>query len=213
MDVITEMRRERGRLRVSINGDTEILVPLALIRERPLREGQEIDLAEYRQWLMVRQYRYGLDRAVDYLAARPHSSGEISQKLLRAGYLPETVEMVIYKLKRERLLDDQAFAEQWAQARSASRYGTRRIAQELRRKGLTPQETENALSAVAQDEQTEAAQALARKALARAKAGEDPRKTAQRILAMLARRGYGYDTAKAALSAVMQELEGEFPEE
>ena len=45
---------------------------------------------------------------------------------------------------------------------------------------------------------------LVEKALSRAPSGEEPRKTAARITAMLARRGYGYDVAREAISRVME---------
>ncbi|MGN1370213.1 MAG: regulatory protein RecX, partial [Aristaeellaceae bacterium] len=136
MDVITAIKKERGRFRVTINDSEDILVPISLLRERPLKENQPIDLEEYDNWLMVRQYRFALDRAVGYLAARARSKQEIEQKLLQAGYRPCTVEMVLYKLEREHLLNDADFARQWVESRAHHKLGRSRIALELRRKGI-----------------------------------------------------------------------------
>jgi len=86
MDIITGIRKERGRYRVTVNDSEDIIVPLSLLRERPLKEGQPIDLAEYDNWLMLRQYRHALDRAVAYLASRARSRREVEQKLQQAGY-------------------------------------------------------------------------------------------------------------------------------
>lgn len=202
MDVITLVRKERGKFRVTIGGDTDVLVPAALFRERPLAEGEEIDLEEYDQWLMVRQYRHALDRAVGYLAARARSRKEIEDKLLMAGYRPCTVEMVLYKLEKEGLLDDADFARQWVESRG-QRLGRQRIARELRQKGVSTQEAEQAMEAIDEEEQLSGAVALVEKGLSRTRAGEDPRKTAARLTAMLARRGYGYDVARAAIQQAM----------
>lgn len=207
MDMITAVQKERSKFRVTINGDTDILVPGKIFRERPLSEGEPIDLEEYDNWLMVRQYRQALDRAVAALASRAHSRHELEQKLLRAGYRPCTVEMVLYKLETEGFLDDADFARQWVEARTTRKLGTRRIAQELRHKGVSADEAEAALAQVDEDEQLTAATALVEKALARAKPGEDPRKTANRITGMLARRGYGWDIARQALEKAMTDLE------
>lgn len=209
MDVITAIRRERGKIRLNVNGDTDILVPLTLFRERPLEEGQALALEEYDHWLMVRQYRHALDRAVGYLAARARSRKEIETKLLQAGYRPCTVEMVLYKLEREGLLDDADFARQWVEARSNRKLGRGRIAQELRRKGISAEEAEAAMAAIDDEDQLDGAVSLVKKALARPKPGEDPRKTAARLTAMLARRGYGYDIAREAIRQVMAEPEDE----
>ena len=122
MDVITAIKKERGKYRVIVNDCEHVLVPISLMRERPLKEGQPLDLEEYDNWLMVRQYRFALDRAVGYLAARARSRREIEQKLLQAGYRPCTVEMVIYKLQRENLLDDADFAFCPGDAIVAKRY-------------------------------------------------------------------------------------------
>ena len=204
MDIITRITRQRGKMQIVISEQETIVVPLSLFRERPLTEGQPINLEEYDNWLMVRQYRHALDRAVACLAARAHSKHEIEQKLLRVGYRPCTVEMVLYKLEREHLLDDADFARQWVEARSGRKLGRSRIAQELRRKGIDADEAEEALSAIGEDAQLADAIALAEKAAARAKSDEDPRKTYQRIAAMLARRGFRWDITKEALAQVLQ---------
>ena len=206
MDMITAITRERGRLRVIINDDSEVLVPLSLFRERPLTVGEPIDMEEYDQWLLLRQYRHALDRAVAFLAGRARSRREMEERLLRSGYRPCTVEMVLYKLEKEDLLDDADFARQWVDARSARRMGRGRIAQELRRKGVSAREAEEALEGLSDEEQLEGAIVLVEKAMARTPSGEDPRKTAARITAMLARRGYDYDTAREAISRVMEDI-------
>ena len=206
MDMITSITRERGRLRVIINDDSEVLVPLSLFRERPLTVGEPIDMEEYDQWLLLRQYRHALDRAVAFLAGRARSRREMEERLLRSGYRPCTVEMVLYKLEKEGLLDDADFARQWVDARSARRMGRGRIAQELRRKGVSAREAEEALEGLSDEEQLEGAIVLVEKAMARTPSGEDPRKTAARITAMLARRGYDYDTAREAISRVMEDI-------
>lgn len=199
MDVITSIKKQRGFFRVTVNESETIVVPVSLMRERPLTEGQQLDLAEYDNWLMIRQYRFALDRAVGYLAARARSKREIEEKLLRAGYRTCTVEMVIYKLEREKLLDDADFARQWVESRSNHKLGKNRIAQELRRKGITQEEAEDALSVVDDDNQLAGALALAQKAAARVKPEEDIRKAVNRIAGMLARRGYSWDIAKEAI--------------
>lgn len=207
MDVITAIKKERGKYRITVNDSDDVLVPISLMRERPLKEGQPIDLEEYDNWLMVRQYRFALDRAVGYLAARARSKREIEQKLLLAGYRPCTVEMVIYKLQRENLLDDSDFARQWVESRQHHKLGRSRIAQELRRKGVSQEDAEDAMSIIEDEDQLSGAVALATKAAARIKPDEDIRKATNRIAAMLARRGYSWDITKEAIrQAVSDEI-------
>lgn len=205
MDVIAQVKKDRGRFRLELGSGEVITVSGELYREQPFQPGDPIDVEAYDQWLLPRQYRPALERAVSLLALRAHARGELEQKLLRAGFRPQTVEMALYKLTREGLLDDGDFARQWAQARSERRLGPRRIARELRMKGVAAGDVEAALASLDGADQLEAAAALARKGFARAKAGEDPRKTAQRVSAMLARRGFDWDTVRAAVEQAAEE--------
>lgn len=207
MAVITAIEKERSRMRITIDEGETVLVTHALFRERPLQVGDPIDPEEYDRWLLLRQYRQALDRAVGMLALRARSRREIEERLLRAGYRPATVEMVLYKLESESLLDDADFARQWVEARSGKQLGRGRITQELRRKGVCAEVAEAALAEVDEDAELQGAVKLVEKALRSARPGEDPRKTAQRITAMLARRGYGWQTAREALQQAMDGLE------
>ena len=64
---------------------------------------------------------------------------------------------------------------------------------------------EEALSIIEDDDQLAGAIALAQKAAARIKPGEDMRKASSRIAAMLARRGYSWDIAKEAIRQALSD--------
>lgn len=197
MDVIASLRKERGKMCVTLESGQELQVPLSLYHERPLALGQALDLEAYDQWLLLRQYRHALDRAVGYLAARARSRRELESRLLRCGYRPATVEMVLYKLQRENLLDDADFARQWVEARSGRTLGKRRIAQELQRKGVSRAQTEAALSAVDEEAEAEACRRAAEK-LASRYGREEPRQAVQKLTQALVRRGFGWDESRRA---------------
>ncbi len=75
--------------------------------------------------------------AYRYLTIRPRSRAEVEQKLRDRGFLPSVVSSVIDHLLRLGYLNDEQFARQWAAARIRSRgFGRRRIAQELRVRGI-----------------------------------------------------------------------------
>lgn len=210
MDMITAIKKERGKYRITVNDSEDVIVPLSLMRERPLKEGQTLDLEEYDNWLMVRQYRFALDRAVGYLASRARSTHEIQHKLQQAGYRPSTIEMVIYKLQRENLLDDADFAQQWVESRQTHYLGRNRIAQELRKKGVSQEDAEEALSVIDDEDQLSGAIALAEKAASRMKPGEDIRKVSNRIAGILARRGYSWDISKQAIAEALSDKDVNF---
>lgn len=96
-------------------------------------------------WLLPRQYPEALNYAVSLLAVRARASGEIRQKLRQRRYMDDTIEMVEYKLEKEKLLDDEAFAREWAASCARRQMGKSRILQELRRKGISRELCEQAL--------------------------------------------------------------------
>ena len=200
---ISEIEKNRGRIRVVLDDGSEYLLLKSMLTERPLEVNDELDPEEFSSWVTLRQYRSALEKAVSFLAVRACSKGEIAQKLRRIGYAPETVEMVLYKLDQEGFLNDQDFASRWARYRSGQKYGPYRIARELKMKGVSGEEVETALEDLSEEDQLEDAVVIAQKALKRAKPGENPGKTRQRINAALVRRGYDWDQARQACDRVL----------
>lgn len=74
-------------------------------------------------------------RAVGWMARREHSRVELRQKLLRLGGGDALVDALLDALESERLLSDQRYAEGVARVRGA-RFGSQRVANELRQKGV-----------------------------------------------------------------------------
>ena len=206
-DLITAVERSKKGAVVTLNGEEKIFVSRALLFEREFTEGQSLRRDELARWLLPRQYPEALNLAVSLLAQRAHSSGEIEKKLRDRFYLPETVEMVLYKLEKEHFLNDEAFAMEYAAALSRRQTGRARIAQDLRRKGIDPALIQRALEALDEEEADDAAFTLARKLLKRYEREADPRKAMQKLLMAMARRGYGFEEARAAAERALQELE------
>lgn len=206
-DLITAVERSKKGAVVTLNGEEKIFVSRALLIEREFAEGQALQRDELAQWLLPRQYPEALNLAVSLLAQRAHSSGEIEQKLRDRFYLPETVEMVLYKLEKEHFLNDEAFATEYAASLSRRQMGRTRITQELRRKGIAPALIQQALESLDAEEADDAALVLARKLLRRYERESDPRKAMQKLLMAMARRGYGFEEARAAAQRAIQEPE------
>jgi regulatory protein len=84
--------------------------------------------------------------ALRQLARRMRTEYEIREGLTRKGFDDEAVDSVIKRLHQDRYLDDGEFASQWVRSRSASRYyGSRKLADELRKKGVAPHLARQAL--------------------------------------------------------------------
>jgi regulatory protein len=76
-------------------------------------------------------------RALKFLGYRARSEAEVRTKLIQAGFSPKIIETILEKLRTLKLLDDEAFARSFAQARIEDRgYGPLRLERELRLKGI-----------------------------------------------------------------------------
>ena len=208
LDVVKEINEKRhSAVIVMESGEQFWLTWTQLQEHEPFAVGLEVDTDELRQWLLPRQYPMALNDAVTLLAQRARASGEIRQKLRRKLYMEDTIEMVLYKLEKERLMDDEAFAREWAASRARCQIGRSRILRELRMKGISQDMAENALDELNEDESDEAAVALAKKLLRRYSSEADERKAMQKLLAAMARRGYGYEESKQAIDTAVQLME------
>lgn len=88
MDIITRITRQRGKMQIVISEQETIVVPLSLFRERPLTEGQPINLEEYDNWLMVRQYRHALDRRLPALRHERTASMKSNRSCCGSAIVP-----------------------------------------------------------------------------------------------------------------------------
>lgn len=168
--------------------------------------GQEVELEQFEKFVLLHQYPQALNVAVSMLARRPCSQNEIRKKLILRHYMLQTIEMVLYKLSREHLLNDEDFSEQWVRYRAGQKYGKYRIYQELKRKGVSEENAHAALEQLDENESIFHAKDLAIKFLLRQNASADFRKQKQKVIQALVRRGYQWETAKSAFEQAMHEL-------
>ena len=139
------------------------------------------------------------------LARRPHSKGEIERKLENAHYDDEVIGLVLYKLEKEKLLDDLDFARQWVESRM-HKYGAGRIRQELRMKDIDPEMIDEVLEAATEDEQLQHAVDFARKKLKTIRVSDDRQKVFRNTVAALVRRGFSWETARKAFEIASDSL-------
>lgn len=207
VEVLEVSKNRSGRVTIVLEGEQKYTLLYSAYRERPLKAGDAVDPEEFDHWVALKQYRSALEKAVSMLSRRACSTFEIKQKLKETGYSDYTTEMVILKLQKNSLINDQDFAGQWARFRSNRQYGPRRIDLELRRKGISSHDAEAAISNLSEEEQLENAVRIAQKAMKNAKQDEAPQKTRNRILSAIVRRGYDWDIAREAMNQAMRENE------
>ena len=170
------------------------------ILDYPIYEGCEIDEKAFIDFVLLHQYPDAIKKAVAMLARRACSRKEIADKLTRQGFCDDVVSLVLFKLEKNNLLNDQDFSGQWTRYRLEGKYGPGRIYRELRMKGVDEETARQAVEDIDDEDQFEPAMELAAKYFRNSKPGEDIRKVRQRILRTLVLRGFDWDTAKKAIS-------------
>ena len=202
---LLSVRRDHGRAALMLSNGETLVMPRAMLKERPYRGGTPFDREAFDAFLSERSYPFAMEKAVALLAMRPRTQQEIADALRKNAYPARTIARVMARLDDAGYINDTNFAEQWAASRTGKGMGARRIRMELRRKGVDGDAIDEALSSIDEDEMLSGALKAARKA-ASGKDISDP-KDRQKVLAALARRGYGYSEAKQALDMLKEESE------
>lgn len=207
MVTILEISPVRSLFCLLLDSGEKIWLRKADMQSFPFSAGAEIDEKEFYQFVTLCQYPRALNQAVAMLARRACSTGEIRHKLVSGRYIPDVADLVLYKLEKEKLVNDRDFCEQWIRYRMDCRYGPRRILQELKAKGIPEDMAEEVLASFDPESSDNSAAALALKSWKRVKPGEDRRKSRQKVIASLVRRGFDWDTARSASDAAEKQLE------
>lgn len=207
--------RDPNRVSVFIDGTFALGIARDVADTFGLYQDQVLDESLLADLVARNQLHQATSAALNFLAYRPRSEGEVRRKLQQRSFPESTVEQVLAKLRDWHYVDDEDFARRWIENRSAHRpRGARLLAQELKSKGIQPDIMAEALDEARLDE---AADALV---LARQRSRQlhalDQQVRERRLTGFLARRGYGFDVIRATLEALREEREepgDDLPEE
>jgi regulatory protein len=186
MPEITGVRERRNRARVFVDGEFWAELDAAVAVERGLREGAAFSQEELDRVRVAGERPVAMGRALNLLGYRARSESEIRDRLRRYGYVGETIEGVVLRLKELGYLDDAEFARIKAREK-ARRYGPRRVSVELRKSGVGETLAREVVEEefAGRSELGEARSAAARRYNERGSDAE-----ARRVYGFLVRRGY-----------------------
>lgn len=182
--------------------DDRFVLGLSAIVAAKLHVGQVLSAADLAALDEAEALENAHERALRYLEPRPRSTSEVRDHLRKKQIAPELIDRVITRLTDAGLLDDAAFAKYWVENREQFRpRAGRALRFELRRKGLSSTDIQEALGDVNEDDSAyRAGQARAKRL-----AGLEHREFMEKLGAFLMRRGFGYATAKQAAERLWQE--------
>lgn len=198
---LTVQKRNRNRVNVYLDG--EFAFGLSRIVAAWLNVGQELSDEKLASLQAEDAHEVAYQKAVNFLSYRDRTQAEVRNHLHAQGVQAETVEWVIERLERSRLVDDQRFVHNWVENRNEFRPRSRKaLAYELRHKGISEEAIQDALEDHDEDEM--AYQAAVKQAGKYAHL--DWMQFRQKMYAHLARRGFNYEISVPVVARVWQQL-------
>ncbi len=146
------------------------------------------------------------------LTGAPKTRSQLADLLESRGVPDEAAEAVLDRFTDVGLIDDAAFARAWVSSRQSGRGLARRaLSAELRAKGVDPEVAAEAVEAVDDDDEREAARRLVERRVGGMRRLDRATAT-RRLIGMLARKGYNGGLAAAVVrealdGAVSEDLE------
>ena len=135
MPLVTRLAGRRNRVKVFVDGEFWAELDAGVAAERGLSEGTILSEEELTGARVAGERPLAMSRALNVLGYRARSARELRERLLRAGYVGETVNEVISRLEELGYLNDEEFARELVRS-EARKYGPRRIYGDLRRAGI-----------------------------------------------------------------------------
>lgn len=196
-------QQQKDKQRVSVFLDGAFAFGVSLDVAVTLRKGQELTAAEVEALQHDDERGRAYQRALGYLAARPRSRAEVERYLAGKHFGEEAIAGAVQSLLAHGYLDDEAFAQFWQENRSQFRpRSAAALRYELRQKGIDGDQIDAALAGM--DEEAVAWSAAAGKAGRWADLTEEDFE--QKMIAYLARRGFGYAVARRATRRAWSEI-------
>ena len=144
-----------------------------------------------------------MEAALRLLEFRARSRQELAQRLQRKGAVPSVIEAVLARLSAQGYVNDAVFARQWTESRLRTGHGRRRIALELRVKGIASATIRDALGELADPaREADAAERQVRQRL-RLLRRLEPAAQRRRLYGFLQRRGYAADVIERVLARLV----------
>lgn len=138
------------------------------------------------------------EKALRLLEFRSHSEKELRDKLIRAGAKQEDLPEIFEFLREYSFVNDGEYAKKLAKdLQRLNKFGLRRIREELKVRGISGEDLENAMLELSEEEEEQLLPLMERKL-----SGNFEKKNIDRAIRYFAYRGYGFDDIKASIERI-----------
>ena len=201
---ITEQKRRPNRRNIFLDGAFAFGCNVNVVARFRLQEKQSLTTEEVGRIQLGEVKQECFDTALRFLESRLHSRSELQRKLMRREYGPTVIAAVLDDLTRLNYVNDERFAKTKAlTAAQRKQHGRRRAIMELAKAGVRGEVARRAVEDVYEATDSLAiARQLAMKQADRLRKLE-PIVARRRLVGMLQRRGFDYDTIRPVIDEVL----------
>lgn len=195
MTVTDIHQTKKGRYAVYVDGEFVLALHKDIYFVSGLEAGRPVTQERLEELFRESEYRAAVEKAAQLLSRAANTTHQLYEKLCRTVD-PQAAAAAVARMVELGLMDDQDYARRKAADLTNLRgCGPRRVADELRRRGLEPQAISQAMEALEGDPRQRLAQLVERK-YAPALGDEKGRR---RTINALLRLGYDYEDIRAVL--------------
>lgn len=203
MKITSIVKKSGTRYTVEVDGAYWYIVDEEILASCHLREGLEVDEEFLRGVRLQAEERRAREYAFHLLEVRDYAEQELYDKLCR-HVSRETAAKTVAKMVDLGLLNDESYAAKLAEHLLAQKkYSRRRALYELQRRGIDREQAELALEGVEITPEEQICALIEEKYWRKLKEPDGRRK----VLAALARQGFGYSESSHALNHYLEEEE------
>ncbi len=191
--LIEPQKKDKERCNVYVDGVFYCGIKLEVAVKYRLKTGMQIEKSRLDEIQLETEKSQALDKAMNFISAAMKTKKQVRDYLDKKGYTQAVADFVIEKLEYYKFLDDYAYCR--AYVAGVSGKGKCAIENDLFKRGAERKAVEEALAEIEED--AGAALAVLNKYM---RGKESTKENLYKGFKYLLSKGYGYDTAKSALS-------------
>lgn len=198
MELTAAEPRRRGLVQLFLDGEAAVKLDAQVFLQSGLKPGDQVSDQELFELIQASDARRAQEKALYLLEYRNYSKRELTEKIARTAASREAAQAAAGRMEELGLIDDRRFGEDYARELFGRKgYGSRRVAQELRRRGIGQELIQELL---AEYEDPERAGEAIRRVLAKKYPGwREDEKVRRRAFVALQRLGYSYQEVREAM--------------
>lgn len=188
--------KDKERCNIYVDGRFYCGLKLETAIKYRLKAGQHIELSVLDEIQLENEKSQALDKAMTHLTNSMKTEKEMRDFLKKKGYVEAVADHVCGKLKEYALLDDAEYSRRYIESAGKTK-GKRLIAFELKKRGVSQECIEEALSGM--PEEDGAAAAVLQKYM---RGKEFTKENLSKAFRHLMSKGFDYEAAKSALASL-----------